>query len=346
MGVDTADTVAAAQVPPHVQVIQMATAYWVSRAVFAVAHFGIADLLKDGPQAAEALAAATGTHGPTLRRVLRAVASIGVFRTDEQGRFALTPLGAALQSDAHGSARSSVIALAGDLWWPAWGEFLHCVRTGETGVGKVYGANIFDLLAQDPENASHFDAAMIGFHGAEPPAVAEAYDFSSVGTLVDVGGGTGNLLITILNTHPQLRGVLCDLPHVASEAERNVTTAGLAERCRVVPGSFFEAIPAGGDAYLLSHIIHDWHEDECLRILANCHTAMGAGGRLLIVESVLRAGDEPDLGKILDLVMLVSPGGQERTEQEYRALLKKAGFKLTRVVPTRSPVSVVEATPA
>jgi len=342
----TIDAVPAApQVPPHAQVIQMATAYWVSRAVYAAARLGIADLLKDGPRDADDLAAATGTHGPTLHRVLRALASVGVFRTDEQGRFALSPLGAALQSDAPGSARSTVIALAGDLWWPAWGDFLHCLRTGETGIEKAHGLGFFDLLARDPEEGAHFNAAMIGFHGAEPPAVAEAYDFSGIGTLVDIGGGSGNLLVTVLKANPQLRGVLYDLPHVAAEAERNVAAAGLADRCRVARGDFFEAVPHGGDAYLLSHIIHDWDEDGCLRILANCRGAMGDRGRLLIVESVLRPGDEPDPGKILDLVMLVVPGGQERSEQEYRALLDKGGFRLSRTAPTRSSVSIVEAVP-
>ena len=332
--------------PPHAQVIQMATAYWVSRAVYVAARLGIADHLRDGPRDAEQLAVATGTHAPTLRRVLRALASVGLFRTDEQGRFALTPLGAALQSDAPGAARSTVIALAGDWMWPAWGEILHCLRTGETGVEKAHGLAAFDLLARDPEEASHFNAAMIGFHGAEPPAVAEAYDFAGIGTLVDVGGGSGNLLITVLKANPALRGMLYDLPHVAAEAEQNVAAAGLADRCRVVRGSFFEAVPQGGDAYVLSHIIHDWSEDECLRILANCRRAMGDRGRLLIVESVLRPGDEPDPGKLLDLVMLVAPGGQERSEEEYRALLDKGGFRLSRVVPTRSSVSIVEAVPS
>src|SRR5688572_19477856 len=198
----------ATQPPPHVQVIQLASGYWVSRALYAIAHLGIADHLKDGPQDVEQLAAATGTHAPSLRRVLRLLASFGLFRTEEGDRVALTPLGATLQSDAPGAARSTVIALGGDWFWSAFGEILHSLRTGETGMEKAHGQGVFDFLAQHPEEATHFNAAMIGIHGGEPPAVARAYDFSGIGTLVDVGGGTGNLLGTILKAHPHLRGVL------------------------------------------------------------------------------------------------------------------------------------------
>ena len=331
--------------PPHVQVIQLATSYWISRAIYAVAHLGIPDLIGDGPAEVEQLASASGTHAPTLRRVLRTLASAGVFRSDEQGRFSLTPLGAALRSDAPGAARSTVLCLSGEWIWPAWGEILHCLRTGETGMAKAHGKGIFDFLAANPEEASHFNAAMIGIHGGEPPAVAEAYDFSGISTLVDVGGGTGNLLTTILKANPSLQGVLFDVPHVVAEAERQIAAAGLAGRCRVAAGDFFQSVPDGGDAYLLSHIIHDWDEETCVKILANCRRAIPADGRLLIVESVLRPGDEPDFGKLIDLVMLLIPGGQERSEDEYRPLLAKAGFTLNRVVPTRSPVSVVEAVP-
>ena len=332
--------------PPHVQVIQLATSFWVSKALYAAAYLGIADLLKDGPEDVERLAAATGTHAPSLRRVLRLLASHGLFRTDEQGRFALTPLSQTLQSDAPGAARSTIVALCGPWVWASFGEILHSLRTGETGMEKAYGQGIFDFLAQNPEEAKHFNAAMIGFHGSEPAAVAQAYDFSGIQTLVDVGGGTGNLLGTILQAHSHLRGVLFDVPHVAAAAEQRLATLGLADRCQVTSGDFFQAVPEGGDAYLLSHVIHDWDEDECLTILKNCRRAIGPSGRLLIVEMVIPPGDEPSLGKLLDIVMLVLPGGQERTEAQYRALLEKAGFRLSRVVPTASPVSVVEAVPA
>lgn len=347
MRTETIDTEPAApQVPPHAQVIQMATAYWVSRAVYVVAKLGIADLLHDQPRDADDLAAATGTHPPALHRVLRALASVGLFKTDEQGGFSLTPLGAALQSDAPGAARSTVIAVAGDWFWASWGEALHAVQTGETGVQKALGLSEYQYLAQNPEEASHFNAAMIGIHGAEPTAIVESYDFSGIQTLVDVGGGSGNLLGTILNANPHMRGVLLDRPQVVPDAQRNLSAAGVADRCQIIGGDFLEAVPGGGDVYMVSHCIHNWDESDCVRILANCRRAMQPEGRLLIIEAVVAPGDEPDPTKILDLVMLLVPGGQERSQEEYRILLQKAGFRLTRVVPTRTSASIIEAVPA
>jgi hypothetical protein len=332
--------------PPHAQIIQIGLSIWTSQLVYAAAELSLADHLAGGPRSVDDLAQATGTNPFALRRLLRTLASMGLFRSDEQGRYALTPLGEALQSDAPGAARSTVLALGGSWWWPAWGEILHSLRTGETGMQKAYGMSLYDFLAQHPEHASHFNAAMIGFHVDEPAAVAEAYDFSGVRTLVDVGGGSGNLMLTLLRANPHLKGVLFDRPHVANEAERNAIAAGLADRCTVVGGDFFVAVPEGGDAYVISHCIHNWSEENCVRLLANCRQAMGLAGRLLIVEAVLRPGDEPDPAKILDLAMLVVPGGQERTEDEYRALLANAGFRLSRVFPTTTSASVIEAVPA
>jgi hypothetical protein len=202
---------------------------------------------------------------------------------------------------------------------------------------------IFDWLAQRPEEASLFSETMVGIHGGEPPAVAAAYDFSGLGTIVDVGGATGDLLTTILQRYPESRGILYDLPHVVRDAPALIASRGLADRVRIEAGSFFDHVPAGGDAYLLSHIIHDWSEEQCLTILGHCRQAMHPGSRLLIIEMVLPAGNTPHPGKMLDMMMLVGPGGQERTEPEYAELLAKAGLKLTRVIPTASPVSVVEA---
>lgn len=337
-------TTAASDPPAHVQMIQMASAFWISRAVYAAARLGLADLLEDGAKSAQELAGPTGTHAPSLHRLLRALGSLGLFTEGEDHRFALTPLGATLKSGAPGAARSTVIALAGQWMWGAWNEFMYSLQTGKTAFEKVWGMPVFDYLARHPDEARYFGEAMIGVHGSEPPAVASAYDFAGLRTLVDVGGGTGNLLTTILLAHPDLRGVLYDLPHVVPEALANFTAAGVADRCKAVAGSFMESVPAGGDAYLLSHVIHDWDEERCLQILHNCRQAMEPKGRLLIIESVLPSGDEPHPGKILDLVMLTVPGGVERSGEEYAALLAKAGFRLTRIVPTSSAVSVVEAT--
>jgi hypothetical protein len=347
MNQSTSDgTAAAAQtLPAPAQIFQMVGGYVISKAIFAVAELGIADHLKDGPRSAEEIAEVTETHAPSLYRLLRFLASLGFFAEDPDQRFSLTPLGAALQSDDPGCARSTARMLAGSAMWNSFGEFFHSVKTGETGMEKAFGQPIFDYLSTKPEEASVFNQAMIGIHGAEPPAVAAAYDFSGIETLVDIGGGTGNLLTTILAANPELKGVLYDLPHVAAEARSQIERKNLSDRCQIVSGSFFESVPSGGDAYMMSHIIHDWDEEKCVRILQNCRKAIPDNGRLLLVEMVVPEGNDFHPSKLLDLIMLTVPGGKERTEKEYAELFGKAGFSLTRVVPTASPVSVVEAKP-
>jgi SAM-dependent methyltransferase len=332
--------------PPHAVLIQMAGALVLSRALYAAAELGVADHLADGPRSADALAGAVGAHAPSLHRLLRTLASVGVFTEDAEHHFALTPLGAALRSDAPGAGRSSIRTFGGPMMWTSFGEFLHAVRTGEPGADRALGQPIFGYLSQRPEEAALFGETMLGYHGAEPPAVAAAYDFAGVGTLVDVGGGIGTLLATVLQANPGMRGVLLEMSHVTEAARTRLAAAGLGDRCTVEAGDFFAAVPPGGDAYVLSHVIHDWDEARCRTILANCRRAMGPGGRLLLVEAVLPPGDTPHPGKMLDLVMLTLTGGRERTEAEYAALLASAGFTLTRVVPTASQASVIEAVPA
>lgn len=332
--------------PPHVQLIQMGTAYWISRVLYAAAKLGLADHVAMGPKSAAELAGPTGTHAPSLHRLMRTLASLGVLSEDSGHRFTLTPLGEALKTGAPGSARATVLALGGQWIWRTWDNFLYSVETGQPGFEKAWGMLPFNYLAKNPEEASYFNEAMIGFHGGEPPAVASAYDFSAFKTVVDVGGGTGNLLATILSCHVGPRGILADLPHVVGEASSLIEARGLAHRITTEAIDFFKAVPSGGDAYLLSHVIHDWNEDQCLMILGNCRKAMEASSRLLIIEMVLPPGDVPHPGKLLDMQMLVGPGGQERTEEEYGTLLDKAGFRFTRVVPTESDASVVEAVPA
>lgn len=333
-------------VPPHAQLIQMGAAAWVSATVYAAAALGIADHLASGALSAAELAGPTGTHAPTLHRLLRTLAGLGILTERDGQRFALTPLGEALRSDAPGSARATLMAFGSPAFWHSWEEILYSLQTGKTAFEKSAGMPFFDYLAQHPEAASHFSEAMVGFHGAEPPAVAAAYDFSTAGTVVDVGGATGNMLAAILSRHPGPRGVLFDRPHVVRDAPALLEARGVASRVTIEPGDFFTTVPAGGDLYVLSHIIHDWNEDQCLTILGHCRKALGRDGRLLIVETVLPSGDTPHQGKVQDMVMLVIPGGQERTEEEYAALLGKAGFRLNRVVPTESVVSIVEAVPA
>ncbi len=333
-------------VPPQAQLIQMATAYWVSRLLYVAAQLNLADCVAERPRTAEDLAQSTATHAPSLYRVMRTLATLGLFMEDAAHRFSLTPLGESLKTGAPGSARATVLTAVGDSFTRGMDQLLYSVQTGKTGFEKAFGMPVFDWLAKHPEEASLFSETMVGFHGAEPPAVAAAYDFSEFATIVDVGGATGNLLATILARQPGPRGILFDMPHVVRDAPALIQARGVADRVRIEAGSFFETVPAGGDAYLLSHIIHDWSEGQCLTILGNCRRAMKPSSRLLIIEMVLPDGDTPHPGKMLDMVMLAVTGGQERAEPEYRTLLDKARFRLTRVVPTESAVSVVEAFPA
>jgi O-methyltransferase/methyltransferase family protein len=336
-------SVAVPSIAAQMQLIQMATAYRVSQAVYAASALRLGDHLAAGPKAASELAGAIKAHAPSLHRLMRTLASLGVLTERSDHRFALTPLGEALKSDAPESARAAVLTLAGPAFWRAWEHFLYSVQTGKTGWQKAWGLPLFDYFAQHPDQASLLSETMVAFHGNEAPAVANAYDFSAIQLLVDVGGATGNMLAAILARHPQVRGVLCDLPHVVQDAPKLLKAKGLRERVTIAAGDFFEAVPQGGDAYLLSHVLHDWPDDKCLAILENCRKAMKAGKKLLVVEMILPPGDTPHPGKMLDLSMLVGAGGQERTEEEYSALIAQAGFRTTRTVPTDSAVAVLEA---
>jgi hypothetical protein len=331
--------------PPALVMSQMLSGYWISMSLYLAAKLGLADLVKDGPRSADDLAKATRTHAHSLFRVLRALAAVGVFTEDDQGRFALTPLANQLRSDMPGSQRSLAIMM-GEEHYRAWGELEHSVRTGQPAFDRIFGKGVFEYLSEHPDSARIFDEAMVGVHGAESSAMCDAYDFSAFGTLVDVGGGNGSLLATVLKRTPRLQGVLYDLPHVIERAKASLQSAGLAGRCRTEAGSFFEKVPAGEDAYLLRHIIHDWDDERSLTILRNVRKVIPSKGKLLVVEGVIPPGNGPSFTKLLDLTMLVIPGGMERTESEYRELYGKAGFRLERVVPTRQEVSVIEGVPA
>ena len=334
-----ADTTTA--LPAHVQMIQMGTAYWLSSLVYTAAKIGLADHLANGARSASDLAGVTKTNPRALHRFMRTLASFGILRQHDDDTFALTELGATLKRD--GGAYATVLTLASPWAWQSFGKFQYSLETGKPAIEKVVGMGIFDYLAQHPDEASLFSETMVGIHGAEPPAVAAAYDFSSCGTIVDVGGATGNMLAHILTRHPQPKGVLFDQSHVVSDAPAFLRSRGVADRVSITEGNFFETVPEGGDAYILSHIIHDWTEAQCHTILGNCRRAMKKDAKLLIVEFVLPEGNTPHFGKLVDMVMLTLPGGEERTAQEYRTLLDAAGFTMTRVVPTASDVSVVEA---
>ena len=309
------------------------------------AKLDIADRLAGGARNASDLAEELGLHAPSLYRFMRTLAGMGVLMEVDDQTFTLTELGHALKTDAPGSARATILTLTGPLCSQSWDRLLYSLETGKTGFEDAYGKSLFDHLAEHPEEASLFSETMVGFHSAEPPAVAAAYEFDELDSIVDIGGATGNMLVNILQRHERPRGVLFDLPHVISDAPAFIKEHRLQERISIEAGSFFEAVPAGLDAYILSHIIHDWDEDECQAILRNCRRAVGSESRLLIVEMVLPEGDTPHAGKMLDMMMLVGPGGQERNRNEYAAMLGQADFELTRVVPTDSDVSIVEAVP-
>lgn len=329
------------EITPQEQMNRMLTGYWTTQCVYVAAKLGIADLLTKGPRSADDLAKATSVHAPSLYRLLRALASMGVFTEDDKAQFSLTPLAELLRSDIPGSQRALAI-MCGEEHYVAWGELLYSVQTGKTAFEKLYLMPIFDFLSKNLEQARVFDAAMVGVHGRETAAMTDAYDFSGIGVLADIGGGNGSLLTTVLKKHPAMRGILYDLPGVTERAKANLQAAGLADRCTVIGGSFFDSVPAGADAYLMRHIIHDWDDEKATTILRNVRQAIGDEGRLLVVEGVIPPGNDPCFGKLLDLTMLTIPGGKERTEQEFRKLFAAGGFRLSRIVPTETEVSVIE----
>jgi hypothetical protein len=326
------------------QLAGMIGGYYLTQAIYVTAALGLADRLRDGPRHAEQLAQTTGTQARALHRLLRTLAGFGIFAEDVAGRFRLTELAELLRGDVPGSLRAEALSI-GETHYAAFGELLRSMETGRPGFDKAFGMPLFDYFAVHPEAAQTFDAALAGLRLQATAAMLDGYDFSEVTKLVDVGGGTGSLLATVLARYPSMKGTLFDLPHVVERASDHFRAAGVGDRSALVGGDFFASVPAGGDVYLLRHILHDWDDHRALRILANCRRVMNRRGKLLLVESVIQPGNELSLGKILDLVMLVVTGGMERTEQEYRELLEAAGFHLTRVAPTAAGIHILEAAP-
>ena len=333
------------QVSPEAQLSQLISGFRISQAIRVAAELGIADLLANGPRSSSELAQATGSHPRALYRLLRALASVGIFTEVEPERFGLTPMAEALQADAPASQRGMALSVAGDARWRAWGQLDYSVRTGESAFQHVHGMGVWDYLKQHPADNAAFNASMTSGSALQAAAIVAAYDFSEFGTLMDVAGGHGLLLTTILFANPTLRGILAEQPHVVDSARPIVEQSGVADRCAVVEVDFFASVPSGADAYILKWIVHDWDDERALTILKNCREAMGPNGTLLLAEAVIPLGDTPSPRKFGDLGMLVAEGGQERTEQEFRTLFETAGFKLTRIVPTRSPLSLIEGKP-
>jgi SAM-dependent methyltransferase len=321
-----------------------------SRALSVAAQLDIADFLASGPMTSGEIAAAAGVDGATLRRLLRALVAFGVFEEEAPDRFRLNPAGELLRRDIAGSQRAGVLFTAGDMRWQLWLDLLECVRTGQAAVERAFGKTLFERNAQNAEESELFDQAMASYSAALSAPIVAACDFGSYGRVADIGGGTGRLLADILMANPTVRGVLFDLPNVVAAAPPLLAASGVAERCEVVAGSFFDAVPDGADAYVLRAVIHDWDDARGTAILSNCRRAMTSAGTLLIAERVMPEKAEQGRAEdayLLDLEMLVNtPGGRERTEAEFQAILKTAGFGAARVIPTAAPVSILEARPA
>jgi hypothetical protein len=330
--------------PPQLVLQQLIQGFQVTQCIYVAAKLGIADLLKDGPRTSEDLAQVTGTHAPSLYRVLRLLTAVDLLTEGETHSFALTPLGAYLQTGVPGSMHDTVLLYGDKPFWQAWGDLLHRVETGEPSFHYVFGLSLFDYNQLHPEHATLFNNMMTEWTASVAPTVAAAYDFSAIQTLVDVGGGHGQMLASILQVHPTLHGVLFDLPYVVAGASPLLETAGVASRCEAIGGDAFTAVPAGYDTYLLSRVIHDWNEERAIALLTRCHQAMPPWGKVLLVERVILTDSTPQvLVMESDVQMLVMAGGKERTDAEYRALLNAAGFELTRLIPVLPPFYVIEA---
>jgi hypothetical protein len=325
---------------------QMIDGYRITQLIYVAAKLGLADLLAAGPQSSAELAAQTGTHAPSLYRLLRALSSFGVFREEAVDRFALTALAQPLRSDVPNSVRGLAMFAGDPQSWLPWGDLAQTVTTGEQAFLRVFGQDNWPYRAAHPEADAIFNGAMTSNSRRDIAAILAAYDFGPFRTVADVAGGQGALLAGILQAHPALRGILFDQPHVVEQAAPVLEAAGVADRCAVVGGNFFQEVPPGGDAYLLRRIIHDWDDPDSVAILRQCRRAVSTAGKLLLIEVVIGPANQSDFATLSDINMMVAQGGRERTADEFAALLAEAGFMLTRVVPTAWRSSIVEAVPA
>jgi SAM-dependent methyltransferase len=323
---------------------QLITGYWASQAVGVAARLGVADHLTAGPRRSDDLARAVGAHPQSLYRVLRMLASIGVFREVAPGSFALAPLGETLRTDAPGSMRFFAIAETAFGHWAPWGRLFDSVRTGRPMARETLGEELWQWYGENPEEAGFFSAAMGNLSALAASELVRVYDCSTAGTVVDVGGAHGVLLAAVLEGNPAARGILFDLPHVIATAGEVIETRGLADRCELVGGDFFDAVPGGADLHILKQIVHDWDDEHARQLLTNCHRALAPAGKLLLVEMVVPPDNRPSPAQPMDLNMLVLLGGRERTAAEYGSLLGDVGFRMERIIPTHSPFSIVEAT--
>lgn len=323
--------------PEHV-LRQLIVGYRISQAIFVAVKLGIPDVLKEEAKSSEDLAAETGGDRDALHRLLAVLANAGVLRETAPARFALTPMGALLRKD--GAVRDSAI-LAAEVFWPAYSELLHTVRTGRSGVERAFGMPIYDYLARNPEADAAYAAIMTAGTSTMAAALMSSYDFSSIGTVVDVGGGQGAFLTAILKAHPHLRGILFDRSAAVAGAHEALVAQHVAERCEVVAGDFFEGLPADRDVYILKWVISEWADERAAVILKNCRRAMSGRGRVLVMEPL-----DPASNALFNLNMLVTwNGGRVRSIAELTALFASAGLRVERIIPAQSQMSIVEGRP-
>ncbi|TDR80078.1 methyltransferase [Paludibacterium purpuratum] len=325
---------------------RLVTGAWVSQAIVVAAELSIADHLADGERSVNDLAVASGANPDALYRLLRALTCVGLFQEGHAGRtFRNTALSETLRSERPGSLRSLVRQMGIEILWQSWGNTLYSVRTGQSAFHRLAGQTLFDYIGTHPEAAEIVNDAMASLSEQEAPTVVDAYDFSAAATIVDVGGGHGLLLAEILAATPKARGILLELPHAAEGALRLFAERDLSSRVDVIVGNALEAVPTGGDIYLMKHIVHDWDDAHAIRFVSNCAAAMPADGKLLLIEMVLPPPNQPHFAKLLDLHMLVNyPGGRERTIEEFKRLYEAAGLQLTRINPTSGTTCVIEGT--
>jgi hypothetical protein len=328
--------------PSPPPLFEMATAYWLSQAIYVAAKLGIADLLKEGPQSCAALATSTGADAPSLFRLMRALSSVGIFSQLGREHFALSRLAESLQTEVHGSLRAIVITI-GEIHYQACGNLLHSVQTGSPAFNNVFGASLFDYLQQNVDAADAFNRGMANVSSMLAYAVLMAYDFAGISSIVDIGGGQGKLLDKILQFNPEIKGTVFDTASTIERAEQQLGNNAWGRRCSYVTGDFFTSVPQGADAYLLCGVIHDWDDSRAITILRNCRRATTKNGRMLVVDMIVPDAPSASFSKLLDLNMLVMNGGRERTKAEFCALLDAAAYKVTKIIPTMAPQSVIEA---
>lgn len=331
-------------VPPEAQIMQLTMACFISQAIYIGAKLGIADLIADGPKTTAELAAKTETDERSLYRLLRSLAGAGVFAETSDRTFENSPMSETLRSDSPKSTRAMALFMGDEAHWRVISDMMHSVKTGKPAWDNIHGVACFPYMFETNKAFGDiFNQAMTSVSHAEIAAVMAAYDFSGIGKLADIAGGHGHLLGAILQKNPSMKGVLFDLDVVLTGAPKLLASYGVADRVQMVEGDFFSDIPVVADAYIMKHIIHDWYDDSCEKILGCIRRSMPEGAKVLIVDSVIPPGNDPHPGKILDLEMLIAPGGVERTAAEFETLLSNSGFRITRIIPTHSPVSIVEA---